>query len=228
METVTKIAKLVLALIALIMMLIVGPSIGLGIALSWQIVVLALSYFCFFLGTVWRVVRYGELTSPAADEQVKNPTGRVASSVTLIGLLGVHWLGLYNFAHLNWGAHKAVEPFLPAVAIGLIGLAILVNQLAIRTLGKFFDRLTIKADHQLVTNGIYRLIRHPIYTSYIFLFLGFCIMLQSWASLMLLAAVCTLWFGNRIGIEEHMLEQEFGQAYTSYCQQTKRLFPYIY
>ncbi|WP_414570686.1 isoprenylcysteine carboxylmethyltransferase family protein [Nostoc sp. CCY 9925] len=41
-----------------------------------------------------------------------------------------------------------------------------LSQVAIKTLGKFFDRLTIKSDYQLVTDGIYGLIRHPIYTSY--------------------------------------------------------------
>lgn len=110
----------------------------------------------------------------------------------------------------------------------LICAAIIVSQVAIKTLGKFFDRLTIKSDHRLVTDGIYSLIRHPIYTSYILLFLGFCIMLQSlWGSGLLLM-VCVVWFGNRIAIEEQMLEERFGEEYQSYSQQTKRLFPYIY
>ena len=117
---------------------------------------------------------------------------------------------------------------LTLVAIGLVCTAILVNQVAIKTLGKFFDRLTIKVDHQLVTDGIYSVVRHPIYTSYILLFLGFCTMLQSlWGSGLFLAT-CAIWFGNRITIEERMLEERFGEEYQSYCQQTKRLFPYVY
>ncbi|MEM9214326.1 MAG: isoprenylcysteine carboxylmethyltransferase family protein [Cyanobacteria bacterium P01_F01_bin.150] len=113
-------------------------------------------------------------------------------------------------------------------SIGLVSAAILVSQVAISTLGKFFDRLTIKVDHQLVTDGIYGSIRHPIYTSYILLFLGFCTMVQSLWGLGLLLATCIVWFGNRIAIEEKMLEEEFGEAYQSYCKQTKRLFPYVY
>lgn len=124
--------------------------------------------------------------------------------------------------------NTAVAQGLTVSAIALIGAAIAVNQVAIKTLGKFFDRLTIKSDHQLVTDGIYSLIRHPIYTSYILLFIGFCLMLQSlWGSVLLLV-VCVVWFGNRIAIEEQMLEERFGEEYRSYCQQTKRLFPYVY
>ena len=53
-------------------------------------------------------------------------------------------------------------------------------------------------------------------------------MLQSLWGLGLLMAVCIVWFGNRIGIEEQMLEGEFGEEYQAYCQTTKRLFPYVY
>jgi protein-S-isoprenylcysteine O-methyltransferase Ste14 len=67
-----------------------------------------------------------------------------------------------------------------------------------------------------------------IITSYILLFLGFCVMLHSLWGCGLLLLVCLVWFGNRIAIEEQMLAERFGEEYQSYCQQTKRLFPYIY
>ena len=114
------------------------------------------------------------------------------------------------------------------MAISLVAVAILVNSVALKTLGKFFDRLTIKADHQLVTEGLYSWVRHPIYTSYILLFLGFSTMLSSWWGSGLLVVTCVVWFGNRIAIEERMLEERFGEEYQSYCQQTKRLFPFVY
>ncbi|MDZ8183258.1 MAG: isoprenylcysteine carboxylmethyltransferase family protein [Nostoc sp. ChiSLP02] len=187
-----------------------------------------MSYFVFFLGTVWRVVRYGQLASRQEDRQVRATSGRVASLITIVGLLSVHWISLYTFSQQKEISDIAVDRSLTVTGIILICAAIIVSQVAIKTLGKFFDRLTIKSDHRLVTDGIYSLIRHPIYTSYILLFLGFCIMLQSlWGSGLLLM-VCVVWFGNRIAIEEQMLEERFGEEYQSYSQQTKRLFPYIY
>ena len=124
--------------------------------------------------------------------------------------------------------NNAANIALNSIAILLIISSILINQTAIRTLGEFFDRLTIKPEHQLITTGIYSQVRHPIYSSYILLFTGFCLMLQSIVSFGLLALVCIVWFGNRMMIEEEMLEKEFGDQYRAYQQKTKKLFPFIY
>ena len=59
---------------------------------------------------------------------------------------------------------------------------------------------------------IYGIIRHPIYTSYLLVFGGYCVLLQSWPAILLLIADCAIWFGNRIQIEERMLAEEFGDA----------------
>ncbi len=219
---------LICALLAVIALLIVLPAWQFQVVADWQIILLAIGYFGFFLGTVWRVIRYGELASRQEDLQVKETAGQIASLVTVVGLVGVHWLTIYTFSLQASAMSSTLDRLLSAIAIILIFAAIGISQVAIGTLGKFFDRLTIKSDHQLVTEGIYSAVRHPIYTSYILLFVGFCTLLQSWWGLGLLCAVCIVWFGNRIGIEERMLEQRFGEQYQSYCQQTKRLFPYIY
>ncbi|OYE04270.1 methyltransferase family protein [Nostoc sp. 'Peltigera membranacea cyanobiont' 232] len=219
---------LIFALLAVIAMLIVIPSAQFGVLGDWRVVFLSISYFIFFLGTIWRVIRYGQLANRQEDRQVQATSGRVASLITVVGLLSVHWLTLYTFSLQDQTLNTSVNQYLTVIAIALVFAAIFVSQVAIKTLGKFFDRLIIKSDHQLVTDGIYSLIRHPIYTSYILLFLGFCIMLQSLWGLGLLLTVCIVWFGNRITIEEQMLEERFGEEYQSYCQQTKRLFPYVY
>jgi protein-S-isoprenylcysteine O-methyltransferase Ste14 len=227
MQSLLKSSGLVLALLTLISLLILLPALWLDIIEDRRIIFLAIGYFSFFLGTVWRVVRYGDLVERDKDLQVQQTSGRIAALVTALGLIGVHWLTIYTFAT---GDRYAILAERPATIFGasLIAAAIIVSQVAINTLGKFFDRLTIKTDHRLVTEGIYSSVRHPIYTSYILLFRGFCIALQSLWGLGLLIAVCIVWFGNRIGIEERMLADRFGDDYLAYCQTTKRLFPYIY
>jgi protein-S-isoprenylcysteine O-methyltransferase Ste14 len=224
MKMLLKSTGLILALVAVIGLLIVLPAWQFGVVRDWRVILLSIGYFTFFLGTVWRVIRYGELVKRTEDLQVKETSGRIASLLTVAGLLGVHWLAIYTFS----ASAGNLTGIVSAIGISLIIAAILVSQIAIHTLGKFFDRLAIKSDHRLVTEGIYGSVRHPIYTSYILLFVGFCIILQSLWGLGLLLAVCIIWFGNRIGIEEQMLLDRFGDEYQSYCQQTKRLFPYVY
>ncbi|NJO99105.1 MAG: hypothetical protein HC764_26525 [Pleurocapsa sp. CRU_1_2] len=103
---------------------------------------------------MWRVVRYGDLVERDKDLQVKQTSGRIAALVTAIGLVCVHWLTIYTFATDNSNT-VLVDRTATIVGASLIAAAIIISQVAINTLGKFFDRLTIKTDHRLVTEGIY-------------------------------------------------------------------------
>jgi protein-S-isoprenylcysteine O-methyltransferase Ste14 len=214
-----------LALMGFIAVLIGIPAWLFGVFRTWQVIFLSVGYLFFFLGTVWRAVRFGKLASRSEDKQIKNISGKFAYVVLPIGLLGVHWLALYDFSQ---SGNSFDGMFFSVLAIALIAAAIVLSQIAIRTLGKFFDRLTIKTDHQLVKEGIYSVVRHPIYSSYLLLFIGFCTMLQSLLGLGLLAVVSIIWFGSRIQIEEAMLIDQFGDEYRTYQQQTKRLIPFVY
>ncbi|MEM9567732.1 MAG: isoprenylcysteine carboxylmethyltransferase family protein [Cyanobacteria bacterium P01_E01_bin.34] len=228
MQPVLKTAGLVASLVAAIAILIALPAAGVGLLLSGKILALLGVYFCFFLSTVWRVARFGKLAQRDDDEQVQNSGGQLAAILTVCGLLGVHWLAMVEFAFSQIDPIALVSSISTWIGFGLMAIAIVLGQVAIRTLGKFFDRLTIKADHQLVREGIYSVIRHPIYTSYILLFVGYCVVLQGWLSLGLLSATCLIWLGSRLSIEERMLVRQFGDDYRQYCQQTKRLFPLLY
>lgn len=225
MPTLLRFVQLSLALAGVLALLIFGPAFVLGVGAEPRVWLLGGAHFVFFLGTVWRVVRFGQLADRSRDEQVRESAGRLASVLTVIGLLGVHWLAIVEFAH----ADRAVANLaLDGLALVLLVAAIVTSQIAIRSLGQFFDRLTIKENHSLVTEGIYAVVRHPIYTSYILLFAGYCAMLHSPLAFGLLVVVCCIWFGSRIPLEEAMLERRFGEEYRLYCRQTNRLFPYLY
>ncbi|MEM9214325.1 MAG: hypothetical protein AAGD25_08250 [Cyanobacteria bacterium P01_F01_bin.150] len=58
MTTLLKTLGLVFALLAVIALPIVLPAWQVEIVGDWRVVFLSVGYFTFFLGTVWRVVRY--------------------------------------------------------------------------------------------------------------------------------------------------------------------------
>ena len=88
-------------------------------------------------------------------------------------------------------------------------------------------RVTILKDHQLVTDGLYKHIRNPIYLAEILRNLGLVIIFSSaYGSLLILLASIFLLF--RINLEEKILVVEFGEKYDEYKRNTKRLIPYIY
>jgi protein-S-isoprenylcysteine O-methyltransferase Ste14 len=88
--------------------------------------------------------------------------------------------------------------------------------------------LRIEEGHRLVTNGIYGLIRHPIYGGGL---VGVVGLYLAFRSLIMLVAVTAVYFAvinHRLLFEERMLVDEFGDEYKAYMRKTRRLIPYIY
>lgn len=81
-----------------------------------------------------------------------------------------------------------------------------------------------RQDHQLVTHGPYRWIRHPLYTfgSLFFLALTFLTALW-WLAVALLPPLAILFW--RTGIEEQRLIETFGDEYRAYMRRTGRFWP---
>lgn len=93
---------------------------------------------------------------------------------------------------------------------------------------KFYsEAVRIRPDHELVTNGPYRFIRHPIYLSVILF--TFCppVILGSFYGFILALAIIPMLI-HRIGVEEKYLVSRFGDEYLEYAHGTKRLIPYLY
>ncbi len=88
--------------------------------------------------------------------------------------------------------------------------------------------ITIEEDHKLVTNGPYSLVRHPIYSGIIFLFLGYTLSFCSIIGTVIITSFFIFWFRKRIELEERMLIQKYGYEYLSYMNKTSRLIPFIY
>jgi protein-S-isoprenylcysteine O-methyltransferase Ste14 len=92
---------------------------------------------------------------------------------------------------------------------------------------QYSPEVTIQKDHQLVTRGLYRLIRHPRYLGLLILILGSALVFRSWigiaADVILLGTL--LW---RIRDEEALLRGEFDAEWEAYCRRTKRLLPWIW
>jgi len=81
--------------------------------------------------------------------------------------------------------------------------------------------------HTIVDTGIYRFVRNPMYLGNIIFVAGLAIVLHSWVTLAVLAALM-VWYEIRVREDEANLAQIFGEVYTSYLSRTRRWIPYIY
>jgi len=95
-------------------------------------------------------------------------------------------------------------------------------------LGRRFSGLVaIQPGHRLVTDGLYRIIRHPSYLGLLINSLGWALAFRAGVGvvLTLLIAVPLL---ARIKAEERLLSEQFGAEYQAYRARTWRLVPYLW
>jgi protein-S-isoprenylcysteine O-methyltransferase Ste14 len=96
-------------------------------------------------------------------------------------------------------------------------------------LGDFWSiTLEVREKHRLITQGIYRRIRHPMYLGLFVYSLGQALALPNWVVGPSYALGFGLLFALRIGAEERMMREEFPQEYDAYAARTKRLIPGIW
>ncbi len=85
--------------------------------------------------------------------------------------------------------------------------------------------LELNADHRLVTCGLYRRVRHPMYSSFLVLGLGQALLVPNWiAGLSGLASVLLL-IAVRLPREEAMMVDQFGDQYRDYRRRTGAVLP---
>jgi protein-S-isoprenylcysteine O-methyltransferase Ste14 len=96
-------------------------------------------------------------------------------------------------------------------------------------LGRFASgKLKIQEDHKLITTGIYKYVRNPIYFGGLIGVLGMGLAFRSLFVVSGALVLDTYVFIQRILREEELLETEFGDKFIQYKKKTKRLIPFLY
>jgi len=79
--------------------------------------------------------------------------------------------------------------------------------------------------HELVTCGPYRRIRHPMYAAFYLLGLGYLLASANWLVGAAYLGTLSVMYAVRVGTEERMMLDRFGESYRQHLQQTGRLWP---
>ena len=145
----------------------------------------------------------------------------------ILGLLGYLVLLLYVLAprSLAWAALS-----LPAavrwLGAGLGVVALVLLTWVHHTLGQNFSAiLHVRQGHQLVMNGPYRWVRHPMYTVFFLFVLSWFLVSANWFLGLLWLAVVTAVVAMRVAHEEAVMLDQFGEQYRHYMQSTGRFLP---
>ena len=87
------------------------------------------------------------------------------------------------------------------------------------------ETLQIKEEHALVTRGVYRHVRHPIYAAQWLWGIGQALLLHNWiGGLAGLVSFLPVYL-YRVPHEEQMMRDHFGEEYRQYAKRTGRIIP---
>jgi protein-S-isoprenylcysteine O-methyltransferase Ste14 len=180
------------------------------------------------LGLVgWFVIRW-----PHARRARRTPSR--ARTLDLLRL-SVSFLGmcLIPALYVATGEPRFADyPFRPEAAwigVALFALALWLFDRSHKDLGRNWSvTLEIRDRHELVTQGVYRHVRHPMYSAFWLWALAQALLLPNWiAGPAGLVGFGTLFF-LRVFHEEAMMIEVFGDEYRRYMARTWRVLPGIY
>lgn len=80
---------------------------------------------------------------------------------------------------------------------------------------------------ELITSGVFRIVRHPIYAGAILFYMGSAVITMSIASAAFWPVIVVFYFFIS-RYEERLLEDEFGDDYSTYKKRTGMLFPKLF
>ena len=135
----------------------------------------------------------------------------------------------------NWVAdHHPIMPFSNQTLTQSIALICFIVGFAIRyhsiyTLKQFFTfDVHVVAEHELITLGLYRKIRHPAYLGSLLIITALALQFGNLLSFLIVLILGIAVHVYRIRIEEAVLMQHFGQKYAAYKKGTWHLVPGVY
>ncbi len=178
----------------------------------------------------WYVMRYpfdrrARRLRISENRQALGERLRLTISLTGLGVVPAIHVATGWPVFADYPAHPLTVALGIAAAIG----ALVMFRLTHKALGAMWSvSLQLKQDHKLVTSGIYRHLRHPMYTAFWLMALAQALLLSNWvAGLAGIVGFGTLYV-LRIGEEERMMEEAFGEQYRAYRARTKRIIPFVY
>lgn len=180
------------------------------------------SYICWVIFEMWVFRRDRQAVRGEARDR-----GSLYSVIIcmVIGLaIGFSAPHVARFARMHL---PAIWIFWSAMALIWAGLG--TRLWAIVTLGRFF-RTTVfmQETHRLVTDGPYRILRHPAYTGSLMTLAGIGLAMGNWISLAGIVGCALVGYIHRIGAEERALREHFGKAFEENRTRTWAILPFVW
>ncbi len=209
--------------------------VGLGIiglllflpASSWHYwhawLLIALLFIPMMCMGIWLLLSSPELLSKRLNNKEKEQTQKHV--VALSGLMFIGGFLLCGFDYRFAWSQVPVWVVATASVFFLIGYILYAEVL--RENAYLSRTIEVQDDQQLIDTGLYGIVRHPMYTATLLMFLSMPLILGSWWALALFA-IYPLLIIKRIRNEEQVLASGL-EGYADYQQRVRwRLIPWVW
>lgn len=179
---------------------------------------------------VWFIIRRRHARRSRGTPIAHSARGSRETALLLISLSGLGLVPLiYAFTGFPAFADYPFQPALAWLGLAFAIAALVMFRLTHKALGRNWSvSLEVRENHQLITAGVYRHVRHPMYTAFWLWAVAQALLLPNWiAGFAGIIGFGTLYFG-RIAREEQMMLDSFGDEYRAYMQRTYCIIPYVY
>jgi protein-S-isoprenylcysteine O-methyltransferase Ste14 len=143
------------------------------------------------------------------------------------------WIVSIGWVVLLWPRFNGPQLIPRILFMRILGSILTVTGLAFALwarlyLGSQWDAyISLRLDHKLVRTGPYSIVRHPIYSGFMLALLGSFVNFGHLRSLIAAAMITLAWI-YKSGLEEAFMKDHFGTEYDQYCHDVKRLVPMIW
>lgn len=178
----------------------------------------------------WCAMRYPAMRRARRQKTRVDRRSTLDISLLVLCTVGLVVLPILWRLHALDGFADRGQGIIPLVLGLLTGVAFLwLFRRSHKDLGKNWSvTLEVREGHQLVTQGVYAHVRHPMYASFLLWGVTQALLIPNWiAGFAGLAAVLAL-YAVRQSREEAMMRDTFGTEYDAYSARTKRLIPGIF
>ena len=161
---------------------------------------------------------------PKDKTQKRDPASVVGIVIQTLALFPVWMLGRQSYTLLPLGPwFELLTPIL-IIVIGAVSLWTLWS--ALRVLGKQWSlQARVLEDHQLIREGPYRFVRHPIYTGMLGMIVVGALAWTHWIGFLVSLALFGIGTAIRISSEEKLLREQFGPAFDDYKRSVPAVLP---